>query len=94
MYLQDFSRLKFDTVISVEHRRGNSIVTRLRAGRCQSKRFLYSVHIGAGAHSASTPVGTSDFRKLKRSGREANHSPASSAEVNNTRSHNPVPLTS
>ena len=69
-------------------------MTRLRAGPCQSKRVLYSVHIGAGAHSASSPMGTCDFRKLKRSGHEANHSPGSSAEVNYTRSHNPVPPTS
>ena len=69
-------------------------MTRLRAGPCQSKSIMYSVHIGPGAHSAYSPVGTCDFRKLKLSGREANHLPASSAEVNNTRNHNPDPPTS
>jgi hypothetical protein len=48
----------------------------------------FSLHhrnqIGSGAHSASYPMGTrGSFSGVKRPGREADHSPPSSAEVKN-----------
>jgi hypothetical protein len=44
--------------------------------------LLHVVHTGSGAHPASYPMGTgSSFPGLKRQGREADHSPATSAEV-------------
>ena len=52
-----------------------SIVTKLRVGPCQSKIFLYSVHIEAGAHPASSPVvlvisASQSFRGVKQTTRQ------------------------
>jgi len=44
----------------------------------------YRVQTGSGAHSASYPMDTGDsFTVIKRSGREADHSPPCSTEVKN-----------
>jgi hypothetical protein len=44
--------------------------------------LLHRVHTGSVVHPASYPVGTvGSFRGVKRPGREADHSSASSAEV-------------
>jgi hypothetical protein len=61
----------------------------LRAGRPgfnswqgQDLSFLHCVQTGSEAHPASYPVGTGSlFMGKKRPGREADHSPPSSAEV-------------
>jgi hypothetical protein len=47
--------------------------------------FFFSVQTGSGAHPASFPMGTrGSFPGGKaRQGRDADHSPPSSAEVNN-----------
>jgi hypothetical protein len=48
----------------------------------------HRVQKGSGAHSASYPVGiTNSFPGVKRPGREADHSPPSSAEVKNAWSY-------
>jgi hypothetical protein len=58
----------------------------LRAGRpgFDSRQgqdfYFYSGHTGSGAHPASYPMGA----VVKRPGREADHSPPTSAEVKNT----------
>jgi hypothetical protein len=52
----------------------------------QDKTFslLHSVQTGTQAHPASYPIGTGAISPgVKRPGREADHSPPSSAEVNN-----------
>jgi len=47
----------------------------------------HRVQIGSEAHTASCPVGTRGLSpRVKRPGREADHSPQSSAEVKNSRS--------
>jgi hypothetical protein len=65
-------------------------VTRLRAGRPwfaywrrgRSSSLRHRVNKGSGVHKASYPMGTAGyFPRVKRPGREANHSPPSSAEV-------------
>jgi hypothetical protein len=44
----------------------------------------HRIQNGSGAHPASYPVGTRDsFPAVKQPGREADHSPPSSAEVKN-----------
>jgi hypothetical protein len=44
--------------------------------------LYHSVQTGSGTHQASYPMGTRAlFLGVKRSGREADHSPSSSAEV-------------
>jgi hypothetical protein len=53
----------------------------------------HPVQAGSGAHPASYPVGTRDsLPGDKRSGREANHSPPSSAGVRNAWSYASTPL--
>jgi hypothetical protein len=48
----------------------------------QEFSLLHVVQTGSGAHSASYPVGTGDsFLGVKWPGREADHSPPTSAEV-------------
>jgi hypothetical protein len=45
--------------------------------------LLHNVQTGSGAYPASYPVGTGgDFPGVRRPGRETDHSPRSSAEVN------------
>jgi hypothetical protein len=80
-----------------------SIATRLRAGRSGRLDFdsrgggrNFSVHHpvknGSGIHPASYPMGTGDsFPGVKRLGREANHSPQSSAEFKNTWTYTSTP---
>jgi hypothetical protein len=46
------------------------------------KNFLHVVQTGSGVHPASYPMGTGgSFSGVKRQGREADHSPPTSAEV-------------
>jgi hypothetical protein len=48
---------------------------------------------GSRTHPASYPVGTgADFPEIKRPGREADHSPPSSAEVKNGGAIPPLPM--
>jgi hypothetical protein len=48
----------------------------------------HHIQNGSGAYQASYPVGTrGSFPGIKRLGREADHSPPSSAELNNTWIH-------
>jgi hypothetical protein len=50
------------------------------------------VQTGSGAHTASYPMGTrGSFPVVERPGREADHSPPSSAEVKNARSYTSIP---
>jgi hypothetical protein len=53
-------------------------------GPCgRGKNFLHVVETGSGAHPASNPMGTGgSFPGVKRQGREADHSPPTSATVN------------
>jgi hypothetical protein len=52
----------------------------------------HSVQNGSGAHPASYPMGTSALSLgVKRAGREADHSPPSSAEVKNAWSYTSTP---
>jgi hypothetical protein len=52
----------------------------------------YQLHTGSGAHPASYPMGTGDFSSgAKRPGREAYHSPPSSAKVKNAWSYTSTP---
>jgi hypothetical protein len=45
---------------------------------------LHRVHIDSGTQTAAYPIGTGgSFPGVKRPGREADHSPLSSAEVRN-----------
>jgi hypothetical protein len=71
------------------------IATALRAGRPGVEEYesrqgqdfspLYVVQTGSGAHPASYPMGVGgSFPEDKRQGREADHSPPTSAEVKNT----------
>jgi hypothetical protein len=46
-------------------------------------RFFAHVQTGPGAHPASCTMGTGYFPGVKRPGRGADHSPPSSAEVEN-----------
>jgi hypothetical protein len=56
--------------------------------------LLYSIQTDSGAHSASCPVGNGgSFPGVKRPGREADHSPPSSAEVKNGGALPPLPHT-
>jgi hypothetical protein len=73
-----------------------SIVTRLRVGRPgfdyrQEQQFYslsHRVQTGSGAQPAFYPVGTGGgFRGVNQPGREADHSPPSSAEVKNAWSY-------
>jgi hypothetical protein len=74
----------------------------LRAGRPgfdsrQGQDFsrLHNVQTGSGAHPATYPMGTGAiFPGVKRQGREADHSPTSSAEVKNGGAIPPIPDTS
>jgi hypothetical protein len=51
----------------------------------QEFSVLQVVQSGSGAYTASPPVGTGDFSSgIKRPGREAGHSPPTSAEVKKT----------
>jgi hypothetical protein len=68
-----------------------SIVTELRAGRpgfdslnWQGRDFFIAPYqTGSGARPVSYPMGTGALSLVKRPGREADHSSASSAEVKN-----------
>jgi hypothetical protein len=52
----------------------------------------HRVQTGSGAHPASYPMGTRDFSVgVKREGREVDHSPPSSAEIENAWSYNSAP---
>jgi hypothetical protein len=52
------------------------------SGPGRVKNFLHCVQTGSGAHPASYPMGTGgSFPGVKRQGREADHSPPTSAEV-------------
>jgi hypothetical protein len=57
---------------------------------------LHSVQTDSGAHAASIPVGYMELfpRGVKRQGREADHSPPSSAEVKNGGAIPPLPYMS
>jgi hypothetical protein len=58
------------------------------------KNFLHVVHTGSGAHPASSPVGTGGFFSGgKAAGREADHSPPTSAEVKKRGSVHRLPHT-
>jgi hypothetical protein len=51
----------------------------------QEFSLLHVVQTGSGVHSDSYPMGTGgSFPGVKRSGREADHSPLTSAEVKKT----------
>jgi hypothetical protein len=53
----------------------------------------HRIQNGSGSHPASYPIGTrGSFPGVKRLGREANHSPPSSAEVKNAWSYTSTPL--
>jgi hypothetical protein len=53
----------------------------------------HRVQNGSGTHQASNPMGTSgSFPGVKAAGREADHSPQSSAEVKNAWSYTSTPL--
>jgi hypothetical protein len=50
---------------------------------CKAFSLLHVVQTGSGAHPTSYTMGTGGFSPgLKRPGREANHSPPTSAELN------------
>jgi hypothetical protein len=58
----------------------------------QDSSLLHSVHSSSEAHPAFYTRGTGAlFPGIKRQGREANHSPLSSAEVKNARAIPPLP---
>jgi hypothetical protein len=68
-----------------------------RGSRWEQKIFLYltSVQTGSGAHSASYPMDTGVHSAgLKGLGREADHSPPSSAEAKNDGAISSLPHTS
>jgi hypothetical protein len=53
---------------------------------------LHSIHIGSGAYPGSYPMGTEgSLPRVKRPGREADHSLPSSAEVKNGGATPPLP---
>jgi hypothetical protein len=56
--------------------------------------LLHSLQTGSWSHPASYPVGTGDSLKVKRSGRDADHSPLSIAEVKNGGTIPPLPYMS
>jgi hypothetical protein len=61
-------------------------------GRARRFYQLHNVKIGPGAHPASYLMGTGgSFPEVKRSGREADHPPPSSAEVKNGGAILPLP---
>jgi hypothetical protein len=61
-------------------------------GRGKTFSIFHSVQTNSEAHPASCPMGTGGLSlKVKRPGREANHSPPSGAEVKND---SPIPLLS
>jgi hypothetical protein len=81
------------------------IGTRLGAGRKRSRgsisgggrdfSLLNNIKTGSGAHPASYTTGTGDFfPRVKRQGREADHSSSSSAEVKSDRAVPPSFLNS
>jgi hypothetical protein len=54
------------------------------SGRSKAYSHRHIVQTASAAHPALYPIGTGDlFRVVKRPGREAEHSPVSSAEVKN-----------
>jgi hypothetical protein len=54
--------------------------------------FHHRVQTGSGTHPASYPMGTrGSFPGVKRPGREADHSPLSSAEIKNTLNYTSTP---
>jgi hypothetical protein len=62
------------------------IMTRLRARRPRNRVLIpgrVRVHTGSAAQAASYSTGTGDSTEIKRPGREADHTPRSSAEARN-----------
>jgi hypothetical protein len=54
------------------------------SGRATKSSLLHRVQIASGVHTASYPMGTGDsFPGVKRPGKQADHSPAFSAEIKN-----------
>jgi hypothetical protein len=69
----------------------------LRAARSGDRipvwaRFFAHFQTGLGDHPASCTKGTGSFPGVKRSGRGADHPPASNAEVKKEKSYTPNPL--
>jgi hypothetical protein len=59
----------------------------------QEFSLLHVVQTGSGAHPASYPMGTGgSFPGVKRQGREADHSPSTSAEVKEMWIYTSTPL--
>jgi hypothetical protein len=57
------------------------------------KKKAHRVQNGSGSHAASYPIGTrGSFPGVRRPGREADHSPPSSAGVNNAWSYTTIPI--
>jgi hypothetical protein len=54
--------------------------------------LIHSIQTGSGAHPAPCPMGTRDSTRVKRSGREADHSPPFIAEVKNVWSYLHFPM--
>jgi hypothetical protein len=53
-----------------------------RPGRVKKNSLLYIVQTGSGVHPTSYPMDTGgSYPEVKRQGREADHSPPTSAEV-------------
>jgi hypothetical protein len=66
-----------------------------RSSECSTELVSYFKSTGSGAHPASYPVGSRDPSPgVKRPGREADHSPPSSAEVKNAWCYTSTPNTS
>jgi hypothetical protein len=67
-------------------------MTGVRLPAVQDFSLCHSVQTGSGAYPIPYPVGTGVLSSgVKRPGREANHSPPSTAEVKNVYSHTPTP---
>jgi hypothetical protein len=79
-------------------RSAHSVITiRLWAGRLgfgsrlNQEILIHSVLTGSVAHPVSYPMGTASIPEVMRQGREADHSPLSSAEMKNGRGIPPFP---
>ena len=55
---------------------------KVRGSNPGGARFSALVQTGSGAHPASCTIGIGSFMGVKRPGRDADHTPSSSAEVN------------
>jgi hypothetical protein len=54
--------------------------------------LLHNVHTGSGVHPVSYPMGTgASFPGVRRQGREADHSPPTSADVKKSEAVRPLP---